>query len=180
LFAEHHFVSNIDDLARDVAPGTPEPGIGIAVLLDMTGHEGVNCRPVVGIEEFQSDLAFALAGLGKLRQKCGRPAEAAGDLRQALAILERTSRSAPADDYNLASLHALLGVVAAEPGSGMSPAQGRAEAEQAMQSLQRAVVAGFRSLGTLRTDTDLDSLRSRPDFQLLIMDLAMPENPFAF
>jgi hypothetical protein len=31
----------------------------------------------------------------------------------------------------------------------------------------------------MRTDPDLDPLRSRPDFQLLLMDLAMPAEPFA-
>jgi hypothetical protein len=31
----------------------------------------------------------------------------------------------------------------------------------------------------MRTDTDLDPLRSRADFQLLMTDLAFPADPFA-
>ena len=31
----------------------------------------------------------------------------------------------------------------------------------------------------MRRDTDLDPLRSRADFQMLLMDLAFPEEPFA-
>ena len=31
----------------------------------------------------------------------------------------------------------------------------------------------------MRRDTDLDPLRSRPDFQVLMMDLEFPEEPFA-
>jgi hypothetical protein len=31
----------------------------------------------------------------------------------------------------------------------------------------------------MNRDPDLDPLRSRPDFQLLMMDLAMPAEPFA-
>jgi hypothetical protein len=31
----------------------------------------------------------------------------------------------------------------------------------------------------MRTDTDLDSLRARDDFRVLMMDLAMPAEPFA-
>jgi hypothetical protein len=31
----------------------------------------------------------------------------------------------------------------------------------------------------MRTDTDLDPSRSRSDFQLLMMDMAMPADPFA-
>jgi hypothetical protein len=31
----------------------------------------------------------------------------------------------------------------------------------------------------MRTDPDLDPLRSHPDFQLLMMDLAFPDDAFA-
>ena len=31
----------------------------------------------------------------------------------------------------------------------------------------------------LKTDPDFDSLRSRPDFQALLMDLAFPADPFS-
>jgi hypothetical protein len=31
----------------------------------------------------------------------------------------------------------------------------------------------------MAADTDLDPLRSRPEFRLLMMDLAMPAEPFA-
>ena len=48
-----------------------------------------------------------------------------------------------------------------------------------MNRLREAVTAGFRDLAHIRTDTDLDPLRSRPDFQLLMMDLAFPAEPFA-
>jgi hypothetical protein len=48
-----------------------------------------------------------------------------------------------------------------------------------MKALQQAVDAGYRDLSNLRTDTDLEPIRSRSDFQLLLMDLAMPKNPFA-
>jgi hypothetical protein len=46
-------------------------------------------------------------------------------------------------------------------------------------TLRRAIAAGFGLLDGLLTDPDLDPLRSRPDFQLLLMDLAMPRKPFA-
>ena len=54
-----------------------------------------------------------------------------------------------------------------------------AYAVRAVATLRRAVAAGFRNLNTLRKDRDLNPLRSRPDFQLLMMDLAMPGDPFA-
>ena len=37
---------------------------------------------------------------------------------------------------------------------------------------------GFADCGA-KTDPDFDPLRSRPDFQALLMDLAFPVDPFA-
>jgi hypothetical protein len=80
--------------------------------------------------------------------------------------------------YDLACYQALLAGAAANPGSGLTAAEGRAEANRAMSALRRAVAAGYRNLAHMQTDTDLDPLRSRPDFQALMMDLAMPTDPF--
>jgi hypothetical protein len=38
---------------------------------------------------------------------------------------------------------------------------------------------GYRNPDTYRTEDALDPLRSRDDFKLLMMDLAMPAEPFA-
>jgi hypothetical protein len=38
---------------------------------------------------------------------------------------------------------------------------------------------GYRSPDAYRTEDALDTLRDRPDFRLLMMDLAMPTEPFA-
>jgi hypothetical protein len=40
-------------------------------------------------------------------------------------------------------------------------------------------VSGYRAVYTYRDEDVLDSLRSRDDFRLLMMDLAMPVEPFA-
>jgi serine/threonine-protein kinase len=73
----------------------------------------------------------------------------------------------------------LLGGVAGAPGSGLSAAQGRAELDRAVHTLRRAVAAGYRSVAWIRRDPDLDSLRSRPEFQLLMLDLDFPDDPLA-
>jgi hypothetical protein len=39
-------------------------------------------------------------------------------------------------------------------------------------------VSGYRAVYTYRDEDVLDSLRSRDDFRLLMMDLAMPAEPF--
>jgi hypothetical protein len=51
-------------------------------------------------------------------------------------------------------------------------------ADRALDALRRAVTAGFRNAAN-RDDHDLDPLRDRPDFRLLLMDLAFPAEPFA-
>jgi hypothetical protein len=58
-------------------------------------------------------------------------------------------------------------------------ADGEAEAASAMDWLRRAVAVGYRNANELRNESALDSLRSRRDFQLLMMVLAFPADPFA-
>jgi hypothetical protein len=48
-----------------------------------------------------------------------------------------------------------------------------------MEALRESIAAGYRDLNHIEADTDLNILRSRPDFQLLLLDLAFPEKPFA-
>jgi hypothetical protein len=48
-----------------------------------------------------------------------------------------------------------------------------------MGVLRRAIAAGYREVDWMQRDPDLDPLRSRPDFQLLMMDLAFPAKSFA-
>jgi hypothetical protein len=83
------------------------------------------------------------------------------------------------DCYNLACLHAQLASLEAMPGSREEAAEGRAAAERAMQWLHRAVARGWRNVPVMERDHDLDPLRSRLDFQLLMMDLKFPDDPFA-
>ena len=48
-----------------------------------------------------------------------------------------------------------------------------------MVTLRRAVAAGWREAAWMMADPNLIPIRSRPDFQLLLMDLAFPADPFA-
>jgi hypothetical protein len=57
--------------------------------------------------------------------------------------------------------------------------EGRTYAHRAMAALRRSVNAGFLDIEKLRSDPDLDALRSRPDFQMLLLDVAFPRDPFA-
>jgi serine/threonine-protein kinase len=128
----------------------------------------------------QSELALSHGSIGELRWKAGRTADAVVSVRESVGILERLSTLLRSiDRENLACGHAMLAGLAAEPGSGMTADEGRAEAERAMHWLQQAVAAGYRNVAIMRRDHTLDSLRSRDDFQLLMMDLEFPDDPFA-
>jgi eukaryotic-like serine/threonine-protein kinase len=130
---------------------------------------------------FQNRLAMSYSYLGLARQRAGRPAEAAAELQKAVAIMERLSNLQPSayDLYNLACFRSLLSGVAVEPGSGLTDVDVRRLGEQAVATLRRAVAAGLEDVAFMRKDADLDPLRSRPDFQILLMDLAFPDRPFA-
>jgi hypothetical protein len=100
------------------------------------------------------------------------------DLRRAIALREGLASASPEARYSLALNHALLAGLAAEDGSSLAVAEGHAQADRAMQVLKRVVADGYRD-ATMRTDPDLDPLRGRLDFQLLMLDLAFPPDPFA-
>jgi hypothetical protein len=61
----------------------------------------------------------------------------------------------------------------------VSAAQGDEQAEKSMAVLRQAVAMGYRNPDAYRTESALDPLRGRDDFRLLMMDLAMPADPFS-
>jgi hypothetical protein len=71
----------------------------------------------------------------------------------------------------LACSYALKHALALDKGSGLTTADAPAAAEQAITTLRRAIAAGYRDLANMRKDTDLDSLRKRPDFEQMLADL---------
>jgi hypothetical protein len=88
--------------------------------------------------------------------------------------------------YNLACVFALASA-AARHDQALPPDRRDARAEQyaiaAVGWLNKARVAGFfrdpSLVELVRKDRDLDALRSRPAFQLFLMDLVFPLDPFA-
>jgi hypothetical protein len=49
--------------------------------------------------------------------------------------------------------------------------QARAYADRAIELLGEAIAKGFENAALMQKDTDLASLRSRPDFQQLVQEL---------
>jgi hypothetical protein len=114
-----------------------------------------------------------------MRRRSGRTAEAVALLREAIAIYDRMHPEDPYHLLDLARAQSLLAETVDQPASGVSAAEGRALADKAMAALQRAALGHGVSDATLRRKRDFVSLRSWPDFQLLMLDLAMPAEPFA-
>jgi eukaryotic-like serine/threonine-protein kinase len=124
-------------------------------------------------------LAESTRRRGIVLQKCGRPVEAVSAFREAIAILEELAHPTPGNLYDLACSQSLLSGVAPDAGSGLAAADGQAEADKAINSLRRAIAAGWNQWAHMRTDTDLDPVRSRTDYETLALDMAMPADPFA-
>ena len=80
--------------------------------------------------------------------------------------------------YDAACCRSLIAGAAREAGSGLTAAEGRAEAEQAVEGVRRAIDAGYTELSWIRTGDPTSSRSGCPDFQLLMMDLAFPFRPF--
>jgi tetratricopeptide (TPR) repeat protein len=127
----------------------------------------------------QAELARTLLRAGIAAQKLNRPAEAVSHFRQSISVMRGLKSPSPTDLYDLACVQSLLAGIAQDPRSGLTAVERRAAIADTMATLHEAVAAGWRNPTALRDDPDLAPLRSRPEFQLLIMDLEFPTQPFA-
>ncbi len=128
--------------------------------------------------QIQMQRVTIQARIATLTATTGDVAGGIAMLRHVLSVQEGLPPG-PGEIYNVACTRSILAGLASRPGSGMTPAQAEAEAVAAMASLRRATDAGFRNLHHIRGDDDLMALRPRRDFQLLLLDLALPADPFA-
>ncbi len=112
-----------------------------------------------------------------------------GDTRRAVAAIAAVPRTGPDSGviiYNEACILALAAAAAANDVTS-SPEHRAALVEQyaarAMSALTEARRVGYfgdaSKVANIRTDRDVDPLRARPDFQVLLLDLAFPTDPFA-
>jgi tetratricopeptide (TPR) repeat protein len=125
-----------------------------------------------GRARFQNDLMRIHALIATAGVATGHPAEARADVREAERILGQVPVPRPDDLCSLAGGYAMLS-------TSVGPDEHQVYADRAMATLRRAVAQGWHGLAELRFDPSFDSLRSRLDFQALMMDLAFPADPFA-
>jgi len=124
-------------------------------------------------------LVRAIRRRGLARRDLNDSAGAAADTRRALALCEGLPPRSGRDLFETACCHAALAGLAGRAASGVSAEEAEIEAARAIESLVRAVAAGYRNANEIRIESALEPLRSRDDFRLLMMDLAFPAEVFA-
>jgi serine/threonine-protein kinase len=179
----------VTGIQRDLANGLNEAG-DVLRLMGRPAEAQASYEQALAILEalYKADptvsdnhtwLIQGLKGLAATQYAAGRAADAVATWRRAITIGERLRSLYHEPLYYLAGCHAFLGTAAGVPGSGLSAEDGPVELGQAMDVLRRAVAAGYRDVNWMRRDPDLDPLRSRPEFQVLLLDLTFPDDPFA-
>jgi eukaryotic-like serine/threonine-protein kinase len=124
------------------------------------------------VPDFRISLALCYINIGQIERKARRPGEALHAFERARVIRDTLQPTGPDSLYDGACLWSQISELA-DPGLS-----GRSAADRAMRLLREAVAAGFRDRAHMDKDSDLDPLRSRPDFRLLMLDLAFPPDPF--
>ncbi len=129
--------------------------------------------------DYNDGLAENYLNRALARRALGDPAGAAADARRSLELWDAVPSRTGQQHFLFACSHAALAGLAGRDGAVVSAAEASSEAETAMALLHKAVGRGYRSPDAYRIEDALDPLRGRADFRLLMMDLAMPSEPFA-
>jgi tetratricopeptide (TPR) repeat protein/predicted Ser/Thr protein kinase len=123
--------------------------------------------------------------IAKIYRQAGRMDEVLETIRQIESELDVLRGVGPPNwyPYNMACVYAQLSSLVGRPGTALSAteqAEFQRYQDQAMEWFRRVITAGdLASLDQARGDPDFDPIRSRPDFQALVLDLAFPADPFA-
>jgi serine/threonine-protein kinase len=129
--------------------------------------------------ESRSSLALSYLEIGTVHRLAGRHAEALRAMQRARELFEGVPDLRPEDCYWLAcTLSRLIELAQADKriGGRIDPDR---DGERAMSMLRRAIAGGIGDATRIRNEKDLAALRTRADFQALVMDLAFPADPFA-
>jgi eukaryotic-like serine/threonine-protein kinase len=128
------------------------------------------------------DLAKSQNNLGRMFQQIGEPVDALRSFQRAIDLYESMpdldSRSSYLLACNIALCIRLIGVkngsedtVALSKLSKADLLRRERYSDRAVELLRRVVGDGLLDIDVLQSDTDLDSLRDRPDFQRLLDEI---------
>jgi eukaryotic-like serine/threonine-protein kinase len=175
--------------ARDSLANCETNKAAVQLALGRPGEARTSCDRAILIREdlvktspadtkIQSGLAESLLRSGQARRMMGDAKGAVADWRRAVLLFEGLPSRSNEFAMLEACCHAMLSGAAGLNGSAVSTSDGPREADRAMDILRREVAYGYRA-NVLRTEPAIGPLRTRPDFQLLIMDVAFPADPFS-
>jgi len=121
-------------------------------------------------QDYATNGVRSLVERGRARRALGDLAGAAADVRQALRLSEGLRLQDRYGFFAIACAHAALAGLAGQEGTGVSAAEGKAHADQAMDLLRKAV-DGYGDIQLYRIEGALDPLREREDFKKLLAEL---------
>ena len=133
-------------------------------------------------QEATWDMIGAHEDLIRVWQTLKQPEKALQVMCSAVEAIEKLPSLQPWNAETLAGLYSQASGVISRRGPSLSIADAQrreAYARSAVAVLRRSIVAGKTRVGVWRDDRRLDALRARGDFQGLMMDAAMPLDPFA-
>jgi tetratricopeptide (TPR) repeat protein len=127
---------------------------------------------------YTNNLGHSHAYRGWAHVRVGHPAEAASDLRRALALWEEEKGANSETRFERSRALALLAGLGGEAKSGVTAAEATAFADQAVAALRDAMSAGWNRPDELK-EPDFDALRRRDDFKKLVAELEAKSGPKA-
>jgi tetratricopeptide (TPR) repeat protein len=134
-------------------------------------HKLADAHP--GIPLYTNHLAYSHAYRGWAHVRAGHPAEAAADLRRAVALWSSKPTKEGVTLFEISRALALLAGLGGDLKSGVTAAEAVTCADRAVAALADAVKAGWAPAGLDDPrGPDFDALRSRDDFKKLIDTLA--------
>jgi tetratricopeptide (TPR) repeat protein/tRNA A-37 threonylcarbamoyl transferase component Bud32 len=127
--------------------------------------------------QYGVDLARNQLYLASQRAFSGRPDEAEACLRRAEDVANRSAQGrAGLLFYDMACASSLWSVAGLD--GAIEAVERERRSRRAVAALRRACEGGHRDLRQIRQDPVLNPLRSRRDFQELVLDLSFPADPF--
>ena len=119
---------------------------------------------------FAHGLGYSHAYRGWVQAHAGQPAEAAADLRLAVELWAGTKSLDIETRFERSRALALLAGLGGDRKSGVTSAEAKTYADQAVAALADAVKTGWCLPGELKAP-DFDLLRARPDFEKLVAEV---------
>jgi len=131
------------------------------------------------VPAYRARLAEGLRRLAGLDLAAGDAAGAVADARRAVGLLEGLPARDGPQWFSLACARATLSSAAGRDRPCPSVGHAPGLAGRAMDDLRRTAAMGYRNPAQYRYEPALAPLRGRDDFRLLLLDLALPADPFA-